>query len=104
MSTPHEPTISAEEAQKIARLAHLLLAPEELALLTRDLDGILGYVRQLDEIDGLDEVPPTAHVQLDRQQLREDEAGASLPRDLALREAPRVSMDGFAVPAFVDEG
>jgi aspartyl-tRNA(Asn)/glutamyl-tRNA(Gln) amidotransferase subunit C len=61
-------------------------------------------VRQLGEIEGLADVPPTAHVQLDRQRLREDDAGPSLPRDLALREAPRVSADGFAVPAFLDEG
>jgi aspartyl-tRNA(Asn)/glutamyl-tRNA(Gln) amidotransferase subunit C len=104
MLKPEAPTISAEEAQKIARLAHLRLEAEELEHLTRDLGAILGYVRQLDEIEGLAEVPPTAHVQLDRQQLREDDAGTSLPRELALREAPRVAMDGFAVPAFVDEG
>jgi aspartyl-tRNA(Asn)/glutamyl-tRNA(Gln) amidotransferase subunit C len=95
--------LTLEEARKIARLAHLDLAPAELEGLTRDLAGILGYVRQLEEVD-VSGVEPTAHVQLERVALREDEPGVSLPRDLALREAPRVSMDGFAVPAFVDEG
>lgn len=103
MDAPPTSPITLEEAQKIARLAHLDLAPEELAALTRDLGNILGYVKQLEALD-LTGVEPTAHVQIDRLALREDEPHESLPRDLALREAPRVSMDGFAVPAFVDEG
>ncbi|MFT3769891.1 MAG: Asp-tRNA(Asn)/Glu-tRNA(Gln) amidotransferase subunit GatC [Minicystis sp.] len=103
MDAPATPPITIEEAQKIARLAHLALAPDELERLTRDLAGILGYVRQLEEVD-VSDVPPTAHVLAERQPLREDEPGSSLPRELALREAPRVAMDGFAVPAFVDEG
>lgn len=103
MDAPQAPPITIEEAQRIARLAHLELAPDELERLTRDLASILGYVRQLGELD-LAGVEPTAHVQLERLSLREDEPISSLPRDLALREAPRVAMDGFAVPAFVDEG
>lgn len=103
MDAPSTPTITIEEAQKIARLAHLELSPDELARLTRELGDILGYVRQLEELD-VTGVEPTAHVQLERLALRDDEPGSSLPRELALREAPRVALDGFAVPAFVDEG
>ena len=95
--------IRPEEVRNIARLAHLDLTPEEHARLTHDLVKILGYVRQLEELD-VSGVPPTAHVQLDRLPLREDEILRSLPRDLALREAPVVAHQGFAVPAFVDEG
>jgi len=95
--------IRPEEVRNIARLAHLDLSPEEHARLTHDLIQILGYVRQLEQLQ-VDNVPPTAHVQLDRMPLREDETLRSLPRDLALREAPAVAHQGFAVPAFVDEG
>jgi aspartyl-tRNA(Asn)/glutamyl-tRNA(Gln) amidotransferase subunit C len=98
-----ESPISAEEVLVIARLAHLDLTAEETARMTRELGGILDYVKQLGELD-LADVPPTAHVQLERLPLRADEIEPSLPRELALREAPRVSQDGFAVPAFVDEG
>jgi len=96
-------TITTEEAQKIARLAHLSLAPDELERLARDLAGILAYVQELQDVD-VTGVEPTAHVQLERLALRSDEPGSSLTRELALREAPRVALDGFAVPAFVDEG
>jgi aspartyl-tRNA(Asn)/glutamyl-tRNA(Gln) amidotransferase subunit C len=36
--------------------------------------------------------------------LRSDTPKTSLPHELALFEAPDVKEDGFAVPAFVDEG
>ena len=103
MEAPRTPPITVEETMAIARLAHLDFAPDELTRLTRELGEILAYVKQLEEVD-VSGVEPTAHVQLERLPLREDDPAPSLARDLALREAPRVAQDGFAVPAFVDEG
>lgn len=91
------------EVLAIARLANLDLDAEELARLTRDLGNILTYVRALEELD-VSGIQPTAHVQIDRLPLRADELVPSLPRELALGEAPAIEADGFAVPAFVDEG
>lgn len=103
MSDAGSPPIRREEALTIARLAHLDLSAEEINRLTGDLADILSYVRQLDELD-VSAVPPTAHLQIERLPLRADEEAPSLPRETALREAPKVMDDGFAVPAFVDEG
>src|SRR5512143_1711227 len=103
MNVPESPPITAEEVRRIARLSHLDLTVEEVERLTHELGGILAYVKQLEELD-TSAVPPTAHVQIDRAPLRADDPESSLPRDLALREAPKVAADGFAVPAFVDEG
>ena len=97
------PPLAPDELQTIARLAHLDLTLEEHERMTRDFAQILGYLRQLDELE-VSSVPPTAHVQLDRLALRADELHHSLPHDVALREAPVVAGEGFAVPAFVDEG
>ena len=69
----------------------------------RELARVLAYVRQLQEVD-VSMVAPTAHAQVDRQPLRADDPRPSLPHELALREAPVVSQDGFAVPSFVEEG
>jgi aspartyl-tRNA(Asn)/glutamyl-tRNA(Gln) amidotransferase subunit C len=96
------PTITAEEVRRLARLAHLSFSPEDVERLTRELGAILSYVKQLDELD-LTGVPATAHVLLDRLPLRPDEPEPSLPREVALREAPRVASEGFAVPGFLDE-
>lgn len=95
--------VDLAEMRRIAALAHLELSPDELARVTRDLGRILQYVAQLSELD-VSGVPPTAHVQIERLPLRADVPHVSLPRELALREAPAVSQGGFAVPAFVDEG
>lgn len=95
--------ITIEEVRRIAGLAHLALSPEETERMTRELGSILAYVRQLEAID-VTGIPPTAHVQLEKMPQRPDEIHESLPHDLALAEAPRVAQDGFAVPAFVDEG
>jgi aspartyl-tRNA(Asn)/glutamyl-tRNA(Gln) amidotransferase subunit C len=107
---PSTPVIAASEVRRIASLAHLSLSDEEVERFTRELGDILAYVKQLESVD-VAGVPPTAQVALDRiaqpsprAWLREDAPEPGLPRELALREAPRVSMDGFAVPAFVDEG
>ncbi len=102
MDTPESP-ITAAEVRRIAGLANLDLAPDDVERFTRELGAILGYVKQLDEVDVTD-VPPTAHIQLERLALRPDDPEPSLPREVALREAPRVAHEGFAVPAFVDEG
>jgi aspartyl-tRNA(Asn)/glutamyl-tRNA(Gln) amidotransferase subunit C len=97
------PVIREDEVKNIARLAHLDLAPDELQRMTRELERILAYVKQLEELD-LEGVPPTTHVKLDTLPLRKDTPHESLPRELALFEAPEVQGDGFAVPAFADEG
>jgi aspartyl-tRNA(Asn)/glutamyl-tRNA(Gln) amidotransferase subunit C len=97
------PPITAEEIRRIAGLAYLDVPPEDMERLIRELGEILAYVKQLGELD-LADVPPTAHVRVERLPLRADEPEQGLPREVALREAPRVAMEGFAVPAFVDEG
>ena len=102
---PPSPPSSIDRAEvlALARLAHLDLTPDEIERFHGDLGTILAYVRQLEELD-VSAVPPTAHVQIARIPLRADEELPSLPREAALREAPKVLDDGFAVPAFVDEG
>ncbi len=89
------------DVQHVARLASLSLSPEEAARFARDLEAIVGYVAQLEELDTRD-VPPTAHVQLDRMPLRADEVRPCLSHEDALAQAPAVDEDGFAVPTFVE--
>jgi aspartyl-tRNA(Asn)/glutamyl-tRNA(Gln) amidotransferase subunit C len=95
--------IDRDEVARIAALAHLELDEATLERMTHELGGILGYMAQLQEVD-VEGVAPTAHVELDRLPLREDVVVASLSHDEALREAPSTAIEGFAVPAFVDEG
>jgi aspartyl-tRNA(Asn)/glutamyl-tRNA(Gln) amidotransferase subunit C len=95
-------TVLVDEAlvARLADLANLELTSEEKARFSRDLGKILAYVDVLEEAPNVDTAPRATSV----GHLRKDEPHASLPRDVALEQAPRAVDGGFAVPAFVDEG
>jgi len=96
-------TISPDEVRRIADLAHLDLSEAEIESMVAELGAILDYVRQLDEVD-TEGAAPMDHGCDAALPLRADEPRPSLAQEMALREAPRSGSDGFAVPAFVDEG
>lgn len=100
---PENSLMDEHRVRSLAKLARLELPDDEIQKLTGDLGKILAHVKQLEELD-VTGIEPTAHVSFDRPDLRPDEPHESFPVDLALRESPRISMDGFAVPAYVDEG
>jgi aspartyl-tRNA(Asn)/glutamyl-tRNA(Gln) amidotransferase subunit C len=96
------PAIDRALVLHVAKLASLSLSDSEADRLAGELAKIVGYVAQLDALDTRD-VPPTAHVQIDRTPWRQDEPRPGLSHEDALAQAPRVEGDGFAVPAFVEE-
>ncbi len=85
----------------VAKLASLSLSEAEVDRFAAELARIVGYVEQLAQVDTRD-IPPTAHVQLDRLPLRLDELRPCLTHAEALAAAPQVDADGFAVPTFVE--
>jgi aspartyl-tRNA(Asn)/glutamyl-tRNA(Gln) amidotransferase subunit C len=95
------PKIDREVVLHVAKLASLSLAEAEVDRFTSELARIVGHVEQLEALDTSD-VPPTAHVQVERIPLRRDEVTQGLTHDEALAQAPQVEADGFAVPAFLE--
>jgi aspartyl-tRNA(Asn)/glutamyl-tRNA(Gln) amidotransferase subunit C len=83
----------------VARLARLHLEPDEERRMVDELSGILEHVDAIQALD-LDDVPPTTHVLTLENVMRDDEPRPSLPVEEALREAPRVVEDRFAVVKF----
>jgi len=59
---------------------------------------VLDHVAKIAELE-LDDVAPTSHVVEVTGALRPDLPRPSLPRELALAQAPAVSEDGFLVPS-----
>ena len=80
----------------VAHLARLHLEPEEIERMRRELSAILEAVERIQELD-LTDVPPTTHVLALENVLRDDVPRPSLPVAEALREAPEVEGDAFAV-------
>jgi aspartyl-tRNA(Asn)/glutamyl-tRNA(Gln) amidotransferase subunit C len=92
--------IDRDEVLHVASLARLKLAEEEIEPMARELSAVLDHVAKIAELD-LGEVAPTAHVVEITGRLRPDEPRESLPREVALAQAPAVSGDGqgFLVPS-----
>jgi aspartyl-tRNA(Asn)/glutamyl-tRNA(Gln) amidotransferase subunit C len=95
-------SITRKDVQHVAKLAHLELSEAEVDRLTTDLARIVAYVEELSEVDTAN-VAPTNSVSVEVAPLRDDEERAGLSHDDALRDAPRTSGGGFAVPTFVEE-
>jgi aspartyl-tRNA(Asn)/glutamyl-tRNA(Gln) amidotransferase subunit C len=90
--------IDRAEVLHVARLARLALSDDEVERMARELSVVLDYIEHISELD-LEDVPPTSHVIDVAGALREDEPRPSLPRDVALAQAPAVEDDGFLVPS-----
>jgi aspartyl-tRNA(Asn)/glutamyl-tRNA(Gln) amidotransferase subunit C len=94
-------TLSTDEVAKVAVLARLRLSPDDLALLTGQLNSIVDFVAQLQEPDTAG-VEPLAHGVEVRNVFREDVVGPALPLEKALANAPRRNAEGFLVPAVLE--
>jgi aspartyl-tRNA(Asn)/glutamyl-tRNA(Gln) amidotransferase subunit C len=90
--------IDREQVLHVARLARLELSDDEVATMAGELSTILGHIEKIGELD-LDDVAPTTHVVEVANALREDVPRPSLPREVALAQAPEVADDGFSVPS-----
>lgn len=90
--------IDREQVLHVARLARLQLTEDELQRMSSELSDVLGHIEKIDELD-LDGVPPTTHVVDVSNALRSDDVAPSLPREVALEQAPAVADGGFLVPS-----
>jgi aspartyl-tRNA(Asn)/glutamyl-tRNA(Gln) amidotransferase subunit C len=90
--------IDREQVLHVARLARLELTEEEVGRMSGELSAVLDHIEKIGELD-LDGVAPTTHVIEVENALRPDEPEPSLPREVALAQAPAVADGGFLVPS-----
>ena len=90
--------IERDQVLHVARLARLRLSDEEVDRMAGELSVILEHVETMNELP-LEEVEPTSHVVQLENVLREDVPRDSLPRDVALDQAPDPADGGFRVPS-----
>lgn len=94
-------SLSLADVKKVATLARLELSPGDLTQMADQLNKILGYVDQLNEVD-TEGLEPLAHPLPLSNVFREDVPTPSLPVDAALQNAPNRLADFFGVPAVFD--
>lgn len=101
--------VSLEDVRHVADLANLELTAAELPLMARDLDAVLGYIDQLNELDTASVVPMAqvsealglSPVQAG-EALRRDELRPSVDRKLVMAEAPDTDGRFFKVPKVIE--
>lgn len=87
--------ISADDVKKLAALSGLTVTDDEVRALTGELEAILGYVKQLDDID-TSEAQPTYQVTGLKNVMRSDELiDYGVSRDALLATVP--ARDGGSI-------
>lgn len=86
----------------VAKLACIDLTEEEKGLFQGQLDQILKYVEQLNELD-VSDVEPTAHAIPVYNVLRKDELGRSLNHNDVMANAPSTTDGQIRVPKIIDQ-
>lgn len=99
----HEPRLTREEVERVARLARLGLTEAEKERFQRELTQILGAFSALQQVD-TEGVEPTSHAVPLQNVLRADEVRPSLPRHEALANAPETDAGLFRVPRILEDG
>ncbi|MBF0345156.1 MAG: Asp-tRNA(Asn)/Glu-tRNA(Gln) amidotransferase subunit GatC [Nitrospirae bacterium] len=94
-------SISHKDVQHISALSRLKLTEDEKDLFGSQLNDILLYVNQLNELDTTD-VPPTSHVVPLKNVVRPDSTQPSLALDDALSNAPDRAGNFYRVPKIIE--
>ena len=97
--------VTEEEVARVAELAHLELTPQETGTMLHDLNAILDYVAELNQLDTAG-VEPLAQVtellSTAGGGLRADAVLPSLPRTQVLAQSPETNGVFFKVPKVIE--
>lgn len=95
------PKLTVKDVEYVAALAHLTLDEVTKERLAQELGSILEYMDKLNELD-TSQVEPMMHALEMTNVFRGDEVQPSLPRDIALKNAPKTDGEYFLVPKILD--
>ena len=104
-------SVSEQDVERVAELANLELRSGEKAAMLRDLNSVLDYFAQLNELDTTSVPPMTqvAHQLTEAEEdkaaakhLRADEVAPSLNRQRVLDSAPDTDGVFFKVPKVIE--
>ncbi|HEX4080982.1 MAG TPA: Asp-tRNA(Asn)/Glu-tRNA(Gln) amidotransferase subunit GatC [Rhizomicrobium sp.] len=94
-------SVDEKTVRHIARLARIALAEEQVAPMAKELNNILGWVRQLEEVE-IGGVPPMTSVVAQKLRLRDDVVTEGGQADALMANAPQAEEHFFVVPKVVE--
>ncbi|HEY2228442.1 MAG TPA: Asp-tRNA(Asn)/Glu-tRNA(Gln) amidotransferase subunit GatC [Xanthobacteraceae bacterium] len=93
--------VDAKTVRRIAHLARIAVADEEVANLQSELNAMLAFVEQLSEVDVAGVEPMTSVTPMELKQRDDEVTDGSIPNDI-LRNAPATENHFFVVPKVVE--
>ena len=93
--------ITKEEVKYVAELARLYLSEDEIEEFTVQLDNILGYIDQLNELDVKDVLPTSQSISAENV-LKEDVVDNTFKKELSISNAPLQEKGFFKVPKVIE--
>ena len=94
-------SVDAATVKRVAQLARIRVTDEEAEALRGELNAILGFVEQLNEVD-VEGVEPMTSVQPMAMKMRRDEVTDGGKADDILANAPNADNGYFLVPKVVE--
>jgi len=96
--------VTVEDVERVAELANVELTPEESGRMLRDLNAILDYVAELNELDteGVEPLAQVSELSAVATALRRDEVRPSLDRAAVMSQAPETDGAFFKVPKVIE--
>ncbi|MEO0501798.1 MAG: Asp-tRNA(Asn)/Glu-tRNA(Gln) amidotransferase subunit GatC [Pseudomonadota bacterium] len=94
-------SIDESTAARVAKLARIKVAPEQLPALASEFNTILGFIEQLSEVD-VEGVEPMTSVTPQRLKRRADAVTDGSQQAAVLANAPDAREGFFAVPKVVE--
>ena len=93
--------LSTDDIQKIARLARLEIAEQDITRYQSELDSILGLIEQMEAAD-TSSIEPMTNPQDASLRLRKDEVSETNQRDKFQQNAPAADKGLYLVPKVID--
>jgi len=93
--------VDVDTVMRVARLARIAEPPERLEALAGELNGILGWIEQLNEVD-VEGVAPMTSVVSVKLPFRKDVVNDGFNAGRVLANAPKATDGFFVVPKVVE--
>ena len=94
-------SVDDKTVRRIATLARIALAEDQVAPMAQELSGILSWIEQLKEID-VESVPPMTSVVEHRLRMRDDVVTEGNQAEALLKNAPETEDHFFVVPRVLE--
>jgi aspartyl-tRNA(Asn)/glutamyl-tRNA(Gln) amidotransferase subunit C len=94
--------VSEQDVERVAELANLELSSAEKSGMLRDLNAVLDYFAELNQLDTASVPPMLQALETATPHLREDEVAPSLNRAAVLACAPDTDGIFFKVPKVIE--